>query len=166
MGKVLKGFGNGSPGAVSRSADRIVTALKNAGTDEIPFGAPVFLAPGGAAGFSTESPQDFETFLGFAVRVADKTPDDYPRGQDNDPQAGAWQPGDVMEVLVRGGIIVPMATGGTTGGKVYIRKSDGELTSSAGTAGSTVALENVRIRNPRNLYGATCEVIVNERNLI
>ena len=68
-----------------------------------------------------------------------------------------------MEVLVRGGITVSLAASGTTGGKVYIRKSDGALTASAGAADSTVLLENVRIRNSGTMC---CEVVVNKRNII
>ena len=166
MGKVQKGFGNGYPGAVSRSVDDIVISVKNAGSGDIPFGAPVFLASGGAVPFNTTTPQDFEAFRGFAVRIADKTPDTYPSGQNNDSQASAWKPGDIMEVLVRGGIIVEMSSGGSVGGKMYIRKSDGALTTSAGTSGSTVLLENVHLRNPRNTYGATAEVVVNQRNIL
>ena len=166
MGKVLNAFGNGSPGAVTRSVDEIVISVRNASETDIPFGAPVFLAEGGAVPFSTEAPQDFASFLGFAVRVADKTPDTYPAGQFNDPPEGAWHAGDVMEVLVRGGIAVRTAAGGNRGGHLYIRKSDGALTGAAGEAGSTVLLENVRIRNPRTAGDSCCEVIVNKRNLI
>ena len=98
--------------------------------------------------------------------MADKTPDTYPSGQFNDPPEGAWHAGDVMEVLVRGGIAVRTAAGGNRGGHLYIRKSDGALTGAAGEAGSTVLLENVRIRNPRNAGDSCCEAIVNKRNLI
>ena len=163
MGKVQAVFGNGSPGAITRSVDDIVISVKNAGEEEIAFGTPVFLGAGGAVPFNTDSPQDFSSFLGFAVRVADKTPDTYPQDQPGNPQAGAWKPGDVMEVLVRGGITVALAASGTAGGKVYIRKSDGALTASAGSADSTVLLENVRIRNSGDMC---CEVIVNKRNII
>ena len=163
MGKVQAVFGNGSPGAITRSVDDIVISVKNAGEGEIAFGTPVFLASGGAVPFDTDSPQDFSSFLGFAVRIADKTPDTYPQDQSGNPQAGAWKPGDVMEVLVRGGITVSLAASGTTGGKVYIRKSDGALTASAGAADSTVLLENVRIRNSGTMC---CEVVVNKRNII
>ena len=104
MGKVQEVFGIGCPGAVSRSVDEIVISLRNASETEIPFGAPVFLAANGAVPFDVSSPQDFTTFLGFAVRVADKTPDTYPSGQSGDPQEGTWKPGDVMEILVRGGV--------------------------------------------------------------
>ena len=166
MGKVQEVFGNGSPGAVSRSVDEIVISVKNVSDAEIPFGAPVFLSGSGAAPFSVSDPQDFAAFLGFAVRVADKTPDVYPSGQFEDPPEGAWKAGDVMEVLVRGGITVKTATNGARGGKVYLRKSDGQLTAEAGEAGTTVQLENVRIRNPRNTSGPCCEVIVNRRNII
>lgn len=166
MGKVQETFGIGSPGAVSRSVDEIVISVKNTSAAEIPFGAPVFLSGSGAVPFSISAPQAFSSFLGFAVRVADKTPDVYPSGQFGENPEGAWKPGDVMEVLVRGGIAVKTAANGTHGGKIYIRKSDGKLTPEAGESGTTVLLENVRIRNPRNAYGPCCEVIVNERNII
>ncbi len=166
MGKVQKIFGNGSPGAVTRSVDEIVISVRNASEADIPFGAPVFLSDGGAVPFSLTAPQDFTTFLGFAVRVADKTPDVYPAGQFNDPPEGVWHAGDVMEVLVRGGIAVRTAAGGSSGGRLYIRKSDGALTGVAGESGATVLLENVRIRNPRNTADPCCEVILNRRNII
>ena len=166
MGKVQNAFLNGSPGAVSRSVDDIVISLKNVAEVDIPFGAPVFLGSGGAVPFSTSSPQDFSAFLGFAVRVADKTPDTYPSGQSGDPQEGTWKPGDVMEILVRGGVAVPTAANGSRGGALYIRKSDGKLTPEAGSSGTTVLLENVRIRNPRNASGPCCEAVVNKRNIL
>lgn len=166
MGKVQDAFGNGMPGAITRSVDDIVISIKNASESDIPFGAPVFMTVNGAMPFNVSSPQEYATFLGFAVRVADKTPDTYPAGQFVSAQEGAWHAGDVMEVLVRGGINVPIAANGTKGGKLYIRKSDGKLTPDAGASGSTVLLENVRIRNPRNTYTSCAEVIVNKRNLI
>ena len=89
MGKVLQHFGNGRPGAVSRSVDEIVISVKNASEEAIPFGAPVFMTGNGAVPFDISDPQDFTDFLGFAVRVADKTPDVYPQGQFNDPPEGA-----------------------------------------------------------------------------
>jgi len=55
-----------------------VISIRNASDKDIAFGAPVFLGDDGAEPFSTANPQDFTTFLGFAVRVADKTPDTYP----------------------------------------------------------------------------------------
>ena len=164
MGKVIERFSNGVVGAISRSVDDIVISVKNAGETDIPFGVPVFLTSGGAVAFNPANPQDFDTFLGFTVRIADKTPDSYPQDQSGALQAGAWKPGDVMEVLVRGGIAVPMGASGEQGGKVYIRKSDGALTVAAGQSGTTVLLENVHIRKP----GVTgyAEVVVNSRNVL
>ena len=112
------------------------------------------------------SPQEYSSFLGFAVRVADKTPDTYPQDQSGGEQAGTWKPGDVMEVLVRGGITVELAAGGETGDPVYLRKSDGALTAVSGQEGTTVLLENVRIRRPAGAGGRNTEVTVNKRNLI
>lgn len=165
MGKVQDVFGNGRPGAVSRSIDDIIISVRNASQADIPFGAPVYLGDNGAVPFSLDNPQEFTSFLGFTVRVADKTPDTYPRTQFDDPPEGAWHPGDPMEVLVRGTIAIPLAVTGTKGGKVYVRKSDGKLTSSAGAAGSTIQLENVRIRNPRTTWSTCCEAVVQSRNI-
>ena len=170
MGKVQNGFGNGAPGAVSRSIDNIIISIKNASGGDIAFGAPVFMTENGAVPFSIDSPQDFTTFLGFAVRVEDKTPDTYPTGQNNDSssdgECGAWHANDVMEVLVRGTLAVSTTVSGSKGGGLYIRKTDGKLTGVPGSSGSTVALENCRIRNPRNGYGTCAEVVVNKRNII
>ena len=170
MGKVQEHFTAGGPGTVSRSVDDIIISVKNASSGDVPFGAPVFLSTDGAVPFDREEPQDFTTFLGFAVRVADKTPDAYPQGQFNQGtetgQRGAWKSGDVMEVLVRGSIALKIAENGGRGGRLYIRKTDGEITCMAGTSGTTVLLENVRIKNPRESYGTCCEAIVNKRNIL
>jgi len=165
MGKVQKTFNNGWAGAVSRSIDDIIISIKNASAGDIPFGAPVFMTENGAVPFSTDTPQDFSTFLGFAVRVADKTPEEYPAPNAVN-QEGTWKAGDVMEVLVRGSIAVRTISAGTRGAPVYIRKSDGKLTTSEGSSGSTVLLENVRIRNTRDTYSPCCEVVVNKRNIL
>ena len=172
MGRVLQIFGNGYPGAVTRNKDDIIISIKNASDSDIPFGAPVFLTSygEGAEPFSTANPQDFTTFLGFAVRVEDKTPDAYPRGQFNDGsgegEVGKWKSGDVMEVLVRGSVAITLTATGSPGGNVYIRKSDGKLTASAGASGSSVLLENVRIRRSRDSYSNCCEAVVNKRNIL
>ena len=170
MGKVQNHFTPGGPGTVTRSIDDIIISVRNASGGDIPFGAPVFLGVNGAVPFDMEEPQDFTTFLGFAVRVADKTPDAYPLGQfnqgDEAGQRGAWKSGDVMEVLVRGSIALKTSDYGARGGRLYIRKTDGEITSMAGTSGTTVLLENVRIRNPRTSYAQCCEAVVRTRNII
>ena len=71
-----------------------------------------------------------------------------------------------MEVLVRGSIALKTSDYGARGGRLYIRKTDGEITSMAGTSGTTVLLENVRIRNPRTSYAQCCEAVVKNRNIL
>ena len=170
MGKVQNHFTPGAPGTVTRSVDDIIISVRNASDGDIPFGAPVFLDSDGAVPFDLTDPQDFTSFLGFAVRVADKTPADYPDGQFGEPggkgQAGAWHAGDVMEVLVRGSISLKVSDSGARGGKLYIRKSSGNITSMAGASGDTVALDNVRIKNPRASYTNCCEAVVLSRNIL
>ena len=172
MGKILSHFDIGWPGAISRSVDDIVVSLKNAGSDPIPFGKPVFLTDDGSGvvAFINNGSQTFERFVGFAVRSASKTPDTYPSSQDmsviTGDQAGQWKPGEPVEVLVRGCIAVKTSAGFGAGDKVYIRKSDGKLTPNAGAANSTVELENVRVRGPRDSTSGAVEVIVSRRNLI
>ena len=170
MGKVQNTFGYGVPGAVTRSVDEIVIAVRNASDRDVEFGAPVFMTEDGAVPFDVSDPQEFTSFLGFAVRVADRTPDAYPQGQNNTAasagETGVWHAGDVMEVLVRGSIALPTVVSGARGGSLYIRKSDGMLTGAAGASGSTVLLENCRIRAPRNASTDCCEAIVNKRNIL
>ena len=173
MGKVLSRFSNGFPGAVSRQKDDVIVALKNVGQTAIRFGDPVFLHngvnPGGVRGFISGTTTGDE-FVGFAVRVPDKTPATYPTTQDmstglNQNQQSVWKPGEVIEVLVRGCIAVKAFAGFSAGGKVYIRKSDGMLVSSAGSEGSTIWLENVRIKRPQLGSGSSSEVVVTTRNI-
>ena len=171
MGKTLSAFDIGWPGAISRSVDDIVVSLKNAGTDPIPFGAPVFLTDDGegVTAFVPNGSQTFSRFAGFAVRSADKTPDTYPAGQDMSTTAGSqaasWNPGEVVEVLVRGCIAVRTAPGFQPGGSVYLRKADGVLVAAAGTEGTTLLLENVRIRRPQTGSGPCSEALVTSRNI-
>ena len=171
MGKILSTFKFGWPGAISRSIDDIVVSLKNADSNAIPFGAPVFLTDegDGVVGFVLNGSQTFERFVGFAVRVPDKTPNAYPTGQDMETvtgnQAGAWNPGEPIEILVRGSISLRTAVGFTPGGKVYIRKSDGMLVSNPGSEGSTLLLENCRIKVPQESSGGCSEVLVTTRNI-
>ena len=172
MGKVLSTFDKGWPGAISRSVDDIVISLKNVDENPIPFGAPVFLTDtgDGVVNFIPNGSQTFDRFVGFAVRAPEKTPDTYPTGQDmtigQGSQAADWKPGDIVEILVRGSIVVRAFAGFRVGGKVYIRKSDGTLVSNPGSEGTTVWLENVRMKQPQRGSGNTSEVVVTERNLL
>ena len=169
MGKVLENFLNGFPGTPSRTADEIIITMQNGSEKEIPFGAPVFLKTDGTAEpWDTEYTQEYEQFLGFAVRVPDKTPDTYVNSQNpSEAQAKAvWRPNETMEVLVRGAITVPMKVSANRGSVVYLKKSDGSLVVSPGATNSTILLENVRLRNPRDTATNVAEVIVNKRNIL
>lgn len=168
MGRVQQSFINGVPGSVSRSVDDIIISIRNASGADIPFGTPVFVTNDGAAPFDLSSPQEFDDFLGFAVRVADKTPDTYPNTQNPQQfsQTGVWKAGDVMEVLVRGSIVIRMATAALFGDRIYLRKSDGQLTPNPGTTGTTICLENVRVRGTRDTLNSATEVVVTERNAL
>ena len=59
----------------------------------------------------------------------------------------------------------PGLAGFRVGGKVYIRKSDGTLVSNPGSEGTTVWLENVRMKQPQRGSGNTSEVVVTGRNI-
>lgn len=169
MGKVLTGFLRGWPGAVSRSRDDVIVSLKNADQNPVAFGAPVFLkaSSAGVVNF-TAGTTTSEQFAGFAVRVPDKTPDAYPDalGAGTASDRGAFRPGDPVDVLVRGSVIVPIATtSARIGDKVYVRLSDGKLVTAAGDSGTTAELPGVTVRGARD-SGGCCEVTVTKRNLI
>ena len=160
MGKVIRSFRNGYPGAVSRSADDIIISMRNASGAKISFGAPVFLAAGENAccGFDADVSAP-AAFLGFAVRVADKTPDTYGSSE------GAFLPGDPVDILVRGSTVLAFEGAAAVGNSVYIRKSDGRIVTSAGSEGTTVQLPNVAVRTPRD-SGRCAEVTLAKRNLL
>ena len=159
MGKVLKKFTNGWPGAVSRSIDNIILAMKNGSGADIPFGTPLFLTPteNSCKPFdaSTSTP---ENFLGFAVRAADKTPDTY--GSD----LAAFGPDDPVEVLTRGSTVLCFENNVYAGASVYIRKSDGKLVTSPGAEGTTVLLPGVTVRSARDANHCV-EVVLTKRNI-
>ena len=160
MGKVLDTFTNGFAGAVSRSVDNIIIALKNASETDLPFGVPVFLKSGG----NSCLPFDAETsaagsFLGFTVRVPDKTPETYGSNE------GCFKAGDIAEVLVRGSAVLQFAASALPGGSVYIRKADGALVTAAGASGSTLQLPNVTVRTATD-SGNRAEAVITKRNVI
>ena len=155
MGKVQNTFLNVYPGAISRSVDDIVISIANADSVAIPFGAPVFLdaTTGQAKGWTNGA--GMTTFLGFATRIGVKTPDTY------GGQAGQYNPGDIMSVIVRGSVCVPF-TGGTPAitGKVYLNASTGAVTA---TSTSNTELTNCKFRAA---VGNGCaEVVLTSRNI-
>ena len=163
MGKVLSTFENGWPGAPSRSVDEVITTMKNNTSAEIPFGAAVFLVswrnacapfnPASAASFSMDN------FIGFTVRNADKVPALFGSNE------AVFNADDPVEILVRGSIVLQFDESASPGDSVYIRKEDGLLVTDAGTAGSTLALTNVRVTTESDSENRA-EVVVLERNLL
>ena len=160
MGKVIKAFTNGWPGAVSRSVDNIIISMKNGSGADIPFGVPVFLVAGdnSCRGFAADS-ASADTFLGFAVRAADKTPDAYGSNE------AVFAPGDPVDILVRGSTVLRFANNAAPGAAVYIRKSDGALVTTPGAEGSTLKLPEVTVRTPRD-ENDKAEVVLLKRNLM
>ena len=160
MGKVLNTFTNGFAGAVSRSVDNIIIALKNASETDLPFGVPVFLK----SGENSCLPFDAETsaagsFLGFTVRLPDKTPETYGSNE------GCFNAGDIAEVLVRGSVVLQFAGTAQPGDSVYIRKADGALVTAAGASGSTLQLSNVTVRTASDSMNRA-EAVITKRNVI
>ena len=155
MGKVQSTFINVYPGAISRNVDDVVISLVNTGSDEIAFGAPVFLdaTNKGAIGFSNGA--SMASFLGFATRIGVKTPEVY-----GSSEAG-YNAKDVMSIIVRGSVCVPVDSGDPViGGKVYM-DANGKITA---TATNNTQLTNCFFRN---VYGSNgcAEIVITERNI-
>ena len=166
MGKVLSQFQHGFEGQISRAVDDIVISLKNGSEEDIPFGKPVFLMPGNnncVQGYNSSSVSDASRFLGFAVRAADKIPDTVATQNTGSP--AAYHPGDPVDILVRGSMVVATVTNAILGQPVYVRISDGKLTTAAGSAGTTILLPNVSVRGPRDGQNHM-EIVVTGRNLL
>ena len=159
MGKVLSSFTNGFVGAASRSIDNVIISMKNGAGGEIPFGAPVFMVAGENTCDTFDENSADTAFLGFAVRVPDKTPEVYGSSE------AAFQVGDPVEVLVRGSVVLPFDGSAAPGANVYIRKADGKLVTSAGASGSTLLLPNVKVRTGADSAGRA-EVVVLKRNIL
>ena len=160
MGKVLSTFLNGYSGAVSRSIDDIIISMKNVSGGAIPFGAPVFLsAAGTGCTLFISGTTDSDRFIGFAVRVPDKTPGTY------DSNAGEYAANDPVEILVRGSAAIRIDSAAAAGSKLYMRKSDSKIVASAGAEGTTVELPHVTVRTARD-SASIAEVVVTERNIM
>ena len=159
MGKVLSSFNHGYAGAIARSVDDIVISLANKSDESIPFGAAVALDEDktGIIPFdaSTHTGADF---VGITVRNPSKTPDAYGANE------GFYAADDLVDVLVRGHIIVRMSSGSPALGKaVSIAKSNGAFT--VNTGDSYVALPNVRTSAEKDSTGMV-EIVLTERNIL
>ncbi len=162
MGKVQSTFGNGYAGAVSRSVDNAIISKRNNAYAVIPFGKPVFLDTTGTAGvvpFDASS-SEAAKFVGFTVRIADKTPDAYNSSE------GQYNETDPIDILVRGAITLEIGTStAKPGDNLYIRKSDSKLVALPGSEGTTIQVPNATITTYRDDNGF-CEVLLRERNLL
>lgn len=138
---VGKTLGKGFAGNVSRSQDALIACYAVKG-EEIPFGAPVVLNADGTVSRYQEG-SDAAKVIGFAVR-------EVKQATDHSGEA-AYQPGEPIDVLLRGSICVKVVAGtAAPGGAVYLRTgagadhTAGDLTASASsTSGETVQLANV-----------------------
>ena len=159
MGKILSSFGNGWAGSIARSLDDVVVALANKSGAALAFGVPVALDASGT-GVVPFDPANHTgaDFVGVTVRAPAKTPDSY------GASAGAYAPGEVTDVLVRGHIIARIAEGDTPlGAAVSVRASDGAF--AVGTGEGYVALPNVRISAAKDA-GRMAELLLTERNIL
>ena len=80
-------------------------------------------------------------------------------------QSGVWNPKEPVEVLVRGTIAVETSVGFLPGGNVYLRKDDGALVPEAGAEGTTILLENVKMRTPQGNNRPCSELLITTRNI-
>ena len=151
-------FPNGYPGAVSRSKDDVIVSLRNAGGTGLAFGVPVFRVSGERSCKPYGDGVAAEDFIGFTVRIAAKTPDTY------GSKTAAYGPGEAVDVLTRGSVVLEFENMAYPGSNVYLRKEDGKLLSSPGAEGTTIQLPNCTVRSIRDT--ARCaEVVVTKRNI-
>jgi len=114
----------GYRGAVSRTPDTIIQAYQNVGTDPIQFGEPVvFDATNGGVRKITTTDTTNDGIIGIAVR---RMGDPYV-----DSNMGwYYKAGDVVDVLVRGSIVVELkaTTSIAAHGKVYVANGNNSMT--------------------------------------
>ena len=159
MGKVLNTFTNGWPGAIARSIDDIVIAMANLSDQPIKYGMPVALDPErkGIVPFDGSS-HEAADFLGVSVRAPAKTPDAYGSSE------GSYAPGDLVDVLVRGHIVVNLTRGiPELGDTVGIEKATGCFASATGQ--DYVTVPNARFSSVRD-SDKMAEIVLLERNIL
>ena len=165
MGKVISVFQNGYPGTVSRQKDDVIKSFKNSGGADIPFGVPVYLNQTGGGVEQLSNTTVTTNFVGFTVRVADKTPETYPAGQFTAQQPASYKINDPVDVLVRGSMIVEIDGNCRIGTPVYVRRSDNKLVCVQGESNTTVELPGVFISRVKDAEGMA-EIVISKRNLI
>ena len=160
MGKVLSDFTNGYPGAISRAVDDIVASFVNKESSaSIPFGGPVMMKTDGKGVLNftcTIAPaaETVTTILGIAVRSGDKTPDTY------GSNLASYAPGELTDVITRGSVVVPVASGNPKpGGKVYWSSSGFTPTY---TQYAVAEITNMRWKSDKDANNCA-EVVLTER---
>ncbi len=157
MGKVLKNFTHGFAGAIARGLDDVVVAMANKSGAEIGFGVPVALSDSKDGVVPFGASHTAAKFVGVTVRNPSKTPDAYGES------VGSYAANDLVDVLVRGHIVVPMAsTAAGVGDAVSIVKATGAF--SVGTADTMVQLTNAHVSGAPD--GGMAEIVLNTRNLV
>lgn len=159
MGKVLAKFTNGCAGAIARSLDDVVVALANKSNAALAFGVPVARSTGkdGVVPFDPTA-HTAADFIGVTVRIPSKTPDTYGASD------GSYAPHDLVDVLVRGHIVVKCVGSGIgLGDPVSIFKTTGGF--GVGTGDNYIPLDNVRISAAPDSNYIT-EILLTTRNLV
>ena len=107
----------GFAGTISRNPDNIITARRlDENSDKVFFGQAVALNADNSV--SLVSDTNKENFIGFAAREVKQTTD-YSSSQ------GCYNPGDALDILIRGNMTVKCNAGTpTAGGKVYVRVAE------------------------------------------
>ncbi len=159
MGKVLSAFNHGFAGAIARSIDDVVIAQANRSASPIAFGMPVALSADGAGVVPFDgASHTADDFVGVSVRAPAKTPDTY------GSSTGNYAPGDVVDVLVRGHIVVECTAGTPAPGEAAaIVKATGAF--AAGTGETVISLSNAHFSNTKDTPGMA-EIVLTSRNVI
>ena len=163
MAGILRGFAAMIPGTISRGVDDIVISLRNADTNNIVPGDAVFIKndSNGMGCTRVQSNSTAAQFIGIAVRVPDKTNETY---GSNDP--APWKPGEPVDILVRGSVVVPTDyIACTAGNTVHLNLADGKYKAAA-VSGETIELTNCHWRLPAASSNNRAEVVINTRNLV
>ena len=159
MGKVLSSFTNGWAGTIARAKDDVVIALPNKSGNPMAFGIAVAMSEDktGVVPFNGETHTGAD-FVGVTVRAPVKSPDTYGNAE------GKYEANDMVDILVRGHIVVKMENwDGSLGDPVTIKKADGSWSNATGA--DYVALPNVRISSATD--GTMCaELLIPERNVL
>ena len=104
-------------------------------------------------------------FVGFTVRIPDKTPNTHPTSQFAANPEATYLPGDPVDVLVRGSMTVAIDGNCRLGTQVYVRRSDNKLVCVQGESNTTVELPGVFISRVKDASGYA-EIVISKRNLI